>query len=128
MFKFITSFGASSFSVAGLREDLYPSDTETYRFSFTVYSVSVDEFCKVIYELHANATDPAKYATYEDVAIKTSSVHNALRITREGYVLYITRGNLKVIYSGWVETMYELCKQLEADYNTHLENNNQVND
>lgn len=121
MFKFITVFGARSFSVAGLREDPHPSDTDSYRFSFTVYSISVDEFCKAIYALHTNATDPDKYARYEDVAISTPSKQDTLRITREGYSLYITRGNLKVIYSGWVKDMYELCKQLEVDYSTHIQ-------
>lgn len=121
MFKFITVFGARSFSVAGLREDPHPSDTDSYRFSFTVYSVSVDEFCKAIYALHTNATDSEKYATYEDVVIKTSSMNDALRITREGYCLNITRGNFKVIYSGWVSDMYKLCKQIEVDYNTHIQ-------
>lgn len=121
MFKFITAFGARSFSVAGLREDPYPSDSESYRFSFTVYSVSVGEFCKVIYALHANAADPDKYAACEDVVIKTSSMSDALRITREGHCLNITRGNLKVIYSGRVSDVYVLCKQLEVDYSAHIQ-------
>lgn len=121
MFKFITAFGANSFSVAGLLPDAHPSDTETFRFAFIVYGVSVQEFCDTINAMYLNSQDNEKYSEYEDVLVKAAAPRNTLRITREGYCLYITRGNLKVIYSGWVGDMYKLCKQLDLDYSKHIQ-------
>ena len=121
MFKFITTFGANSFSVAGLRLDIHPSDTETFRFAFIVYGVSVQEFCGTINAMYLNSQDNKKYAEYEDVLVKAAEHGDALRITRDGHCLYITRGNLKVIYSGWVCDMHALCKQLDLDYSKHIQ-------
>ena len=45
MFEFITAFGDNSFSVAGLFQDAHPSDTESFRFAFVIYNVTVKEFC-----------------------------------------------------------------------------------
>ena len=120
MFKFITAFGANSFSVAGLFQDAHPSDTESFRFAFVIYNVTVKEFCDAINNLYSNSQNPEKYIQYDDVVIRTLNPRDNTRITREGYSLYITRGNLRVVYSGWIKDMYNLCKQLETDYQAYI--------
>ena len=120
MFKFITAFGANSFSVAGLFQDAHPSDTESFRCAFVIYYVTVIEFCDAINNLYSNSQNPEKYMQYDDVVIRTLNPRDNTRITREGCSLYITRGNLRVVYSGWIKDMYNLCKQLETDYQAYI--------
>lgn len=121
MFKFITAFGANSFSVAGLYQTHHPIDTERFRFSFIVYGVSVQDFCDTVHKLYTNAQDSLHYCSQDDVIVKAATPRDTLRITRYGSDLYITRGNLKVIYAGSVNDINELCKELKQSYGEYLQ-------
>ena len=121
MFKFITAFGANSFSVAGLYQSPHPLDTERFRFTFIVYGISVQDFCDTISKLYLNSQDSLYYSTSEDVILKASTLKDTLRITREGSDLYITRGNLKVLYTGSVNDVNALCKELKTSYDEYLQ-------
>ena len=121
MFKFITTFGANSFSVAGLHQSPHPIDTERFRFTFIVYGISVQDFCDTVYKLYLNSQDSLYSRKSDDVVVKAATLRDTLRITREGSDLYITRGNMKVLYNGSVNDINDLCKELKTSYDEYLQ-------
>ena len=113
--KIITHIGASSFSVAALAEARHPTDTDFNRFAFIVYGVSIPEFSEVISELYENCLND-NYMQYDERVIRTTKDSDTIRITRSGYLVNISRGNLKIIYSGSIGALKQVADKLLKDY------------
>ena len=113
--KIITHIGASSFSVAALAETHHPTDTDFNRFAFIVYGVDVPEFSEVISELYENCLSD-NYMQYDERVIRTMKDSDTIRITRSGDLVNISRGNLKIIYSGLIGDLKQVADKLLKDY------------
>lgn len=113
--KIITHIGASSFSVAALAETHHPADTDFNRFAFIVYGVNIPEFSEVISELYENCISD-NYMQYDERVIRTTKDSDTIRITRSGYLVNISRGNLKIIYSGLIADLKQVADKLLKDY------------
>ena len=110
--KHICVVGASHFLCAGIGDARWASDTDNCHYSFAVFGVDPEEFSKSLEELCNKATEYPGNLKGEEVVLRCGRVCDTIRIVLDGTTLAITRGNLKVLYHGYVGTLKGLPKAI----------------
>ena len=108
--KHICSVRVSHFLCAGVGDERWPSDTDDSHYSFAVYGVDPEDFSKSLEELYSKATEYPGNIKGEEVVLRSGRMCDTIRMTLDGTILVITRGNLKVMYHGYVGTLSGLPK------------------
>ena len=108
--KHICVVGASHFLCAGIGDARWASDTDISHYSFAVFGVDPEEFSKSLEELHKKATEYPGNLKGEEVVLRCGRMSDTIRMTLDGTTLAITRGNLKVLFFGYVGTLKGLPK------------------
>ena len=108
--KHICSVEANHFLCAGLGDARWPSDTDNSHYSFAVFGVDPEDFSKSLEELFHKATEYPGNLKGEEVVLRSGRMCDTIRMTLDGTILAITRGNLKVLYHGYVGTLSGLPK------------------
>ena len=122
--KHICSVGANHFLCAGCRNGQWLSDTDNSHYSFAVFGVDPEDFSKSLEELYSKATEYPGILNGEGVVLLGGRSCDTIRMTLEGTILAITRGNLKVLYHGYVGTLKGLPKVIRKavkEYERKLE-------
>ena len=110
--KHICVVGASHFLCAGIGDARWASDTDNSHYSFAVFGVDPEDFSKSLEELCNKATEYPGILKGEEVVLRCGRVCDTIRIVLDGTTLAITRGNLKVLYHGYVGTLKGLPKAI----------------
>lgn len=110
--KHICVVGPSHFLCAGIGDAKWPSDTDNSHYSFAVFGVDPEEFSKSLEELCNKATEYPGNLKGEEVVLRCGRMCDTIRMTLDGTTLSITRGNLKVLYHGYVGTLKGLPKAI----------------
>ena len=110
--KHICVVGASHFLCAGIGDARWVSDTDNSHYSFAVFGVDPEDFSKSLEELCNKATEYPGNLKGEEVVLRCGRVCDTIRIVLDGTTLAITRGNLKVLYHGYVGTLKGLPKAI----------------
>ena len=110
--KHICVVGANNFLCAGLGNPRWASDTDNSHYSFAVFGVDPEKFSKSLEELFHKATEYPGNLKGEEVILPSGRMCDTIRMTLDGTTLAITRGNLKVLYLGYVGTLSGLPKAL----------------
>lgn len=113
--KFIVKSTYDGTTVAGLSK--VGLDTDSSHFSFAIY-VNEEEFCQGLDKLIANSLDNDKYHIPDEVIIHSSYVYDVTRLVRDCSSVHITRGNLKVMYSGHTGSLIGLTKVIRKAVKT----------
>ena len=108
--KHICSVRVNHFLCAGVGDVRWPSDTDNSHYSFAVYGVDPEDFSKSLEELYNKATEYPGNLKGEEVVLRSGRMCDTIRMTLDGTTLAITRGNLKVLYHGYVGTLSGLPK------------------
>ena len=110
--KHICSVGANHFLCAGCGNGQWLSDTDNSHYSFAVFGVDPEDFSKSLEELYNKATEYPGILKGEEVVLRSGKMCDTIRMTLDGTTLAITRGNLKVLYHGYVGTLSGLPKAI----------------
>lgn len=108
--KHICSVRVSHFLCAGVGDVRWPSDTDNSHYSFAVFGVDPEDFSKSLEELYNKATEYPGNLRGEEVVLRSGRMCDTIRMTLDGTTLAITRGNLRVLYHGYVGTLSGLTK------------------
>ena len=108
--KHICSVRVSHFLCAGVGDVRWPSDTDNSHYSFAVFGVDPEDFSKSLEELYNKATEYPGNLKGEEVVLRSGVMCDTIRMTLDGTTLAITRGNLRVLYHGYVGTLSGLPK------------------
>ena len=122
--KHICSVGASHLLCAGIGNKIWVTDTNDSHYSFAVFSIDPEEFAKAIEDILHNYEERSLPGEYEEIVLQSSRSCNTLRITLGRNCLAITRGNLKVLYHGYVGALIGLPKAIRKavkEYERKLE-------
>ena len=122
--KHICSVGASHFLCAGIGNNVWVADTNDSHYSFAVFGIDPEEFAKAIEDMLHIYEERSLPSEYKEIVLQSSRMCNTLRITLSGNSLAITRGNLKVLYHGYVGALIGLPKAIRKavkDYERKLE-------
>ena len=96
-------------------------DTDESHFSFAIYSVDPLEFASTLQEFLDNRMDDDKYREFDEYEFRVGSHHDCIRMTRDCSSFGITRGNLKVLYFGSIDSLHGLPEAIEREYRRYLE-------
>lgn len=96
-------------------------DTDESHFSFAIYSVDPLEFASNLQQFLNNREDTKKYRVYDYVELKTGAPHDTIRMSRACTNFGVTRGNLKVLYRGSIDSLHGLPEAIEREYRRYLE-------
>ena len=110
--KHICVVGASHFLCAGIGDARWASDTDNCHYSFAVFGVDPEEFSKSLDDLCNKATEYPGNLKGEEVVLRCGRMSDTIRMTLDGTTLAITRGNLKVLFLGYVGTFSGLPKAI----------------
>ena len=110
--KHICSVAANHFLCAGCGNGQWLSDTDNSHYSFAVFGVDPEDFSKSLEELYNKATEYTGNLKGEEVVLRSGRMCDTVRMTLDGTTLAITRGNLKVLYHGYVGTLSGLPKAI----------------
>ena len=110
--KHICSVGANHFLCAGCGNGQWPNDTDNSHYSFAVFGVDPEDFSKSLEELYYKATEYPGILKGEEVVLRSGKMCDTIRMTLDGTTLAITRGNLRVLYHGYVGTLSGLPKAI----------------
>lgn len=110
--KHICSVRVNHFLCAGVGYERWSSDTDNSHYSFAVFDVDPEDFSKSLEELYNKATEYPGNLKGEEVVLRSGRMCDTIRMTLDGTTLAITRGNLKVLYHGYVGTLSGLPKAI----------------
>ena len=110
--KHICSVKVNHFLCAGVGDEQWTSDTDNSHYSFAVFGVDPEDFSKSLEELYNKATEYPGNLNGEEVVLRSGKMCDTIRMTLDGTTLAITRGNLKVLYHGYVGTLKGLPKAI----------------
>ena len=108
--KHICSIGVNHLFCAGISDKAWVSDTNDFHYSFAVFGVDPEDFSKALEELLRQATEYPVDTKIEEIVLQSGRMCDTIRMTLDGTILAITRGNLKVLYHGYVGTLKGLPK------------------
>ena len=117
--KHICSVGANHFLCAGCGNGQWLSDTDNSHYSFAVFGIDPEDFSKTLEELFHKATDYPGILKGEDVVLRSGRMCDTIRMTLDGTTIAITRGNLKVLYHGYVGSLKGLPKVIRKAVKEH---------
>ena len=117
--KHICVVGANHFLCAGIGDAKWASDTDNSHYSFAVFGVDPEDFSKAIEELFHKATDYPGNLNGEEIVLLGGRSCDTIRMTLDGTALAITRGNLKVMYHGYIGTLKGLPKVIRKAVKEH---------
>ena len=121
--RFICNVFANSFAVAGIQDN--PSrlfDTDYGHFSFAVFGVEPEEFCKALDIVIAERDNASTYNDYKNSVLGRG--FDQITLYRHCNTLSISRAGMKVCYVGDVDSLRGLTKVIrkaEVKYTTELE-------
>lgn len=122
--KFIARSTYRGTFVAGLSD--ITMDDDSAHFSFAIY-VDEEEFCQVLDNLIANRFDNEKYDILDEVVISSPYPYDTTRLVRNCDSIYISRGNLKIMYAGSIgslngltDVIRKVVKDRDSKYDKEL--------
>jgi hypothetical protein len=107
---YTVSLKPMALAVSWVSQNDFPVDSYPDHFSFIIYSVSPEWFCKTLENIFINAQDSETYHVPDSVVSDGVSWVDRIRIERHGRSLTITRGNLRVLYHADYGPLIGLCK------------------
>lgn len=91
-------------------------DTDESHFSFAIYSVDPLKFASTLQQLLDNRMDNDKYRVSDYVELNAGALHDTIRMSRDCTSLGVTRGNLKVLYCGSIDSLHGLPEAIRKEY------------
>lgn len=108
--KIIAHCDYMSLAVAGISTYNRRPDCDEGHFSFIVYSIDPLDFANAIEECVNQRLEQKTYYDVQEIVLRACRSYDTIRIVRECSSLTITRGNMKVLYYGTVDTLNSLPK------------------
>lgn len=110
--KIIAHCDYKSLAVAGFSTMFVRSDTDDGHFSFIVYDVDATSFAEALEACLEERNNQDTYYNTQEIVLRAYRSSDTIRIVRDCASVSITRGNLKVLFYGSVDTLALLPKAI----------------
>lgn len=110
--RFLAHSTFSSLAVAGISENSQRADTDDSHFSFMIYTVCPEDFATAIEQCIIALDDCDMYSDLQEIVLQGTRHYDTIRIVRDGQIVSITRGNLKVLFYGSLAVLRGLPKAI----------------